>query len=311
MTAAWLPGVKLAPFHLDNEQALGLLEDPDQLAKTLGVTQDEAPEFILLPDPFSFDPTSFLKALDENFPTSAKIGGLASGGRGPGGNRLFLQNKSYDSGLVGVALSGDILMDTLVAQGCRPIGNPMFVTRGQGNLLLALDGKPAIQVLGELYQTLPPSDQKLFNHSLFLGIAMRGHQQEYHAGDFLIRNLAGVIEEEEGLVIGANIHEAMVVQFHLRDKDTSAHDLEAMCRRYQMAHGAADKPPQGALLFSCLGRGIHLYGEPDHDSKLIQKFLGEIPIGGFFCNGEIGPVHHRTFLHGYTSSVGLFRRKNS
>jgi len=243
MTAAWLPEVRLAPFYLDNEQALALLEDSEPLAKTLGVSKEEQPDFILLPDPFSFDPSSFLKILDENFPTSGKIGGLASGGGGPGGNRLFLQENSYDSGLVGVALSGDIAMDTLVAQGCRPIGNPMFITRGQGHMLFELDGKPALQVLEELFQTLSPTDQQLFNQSLFLGIAMRGHQREYHAGDFLIRNLAGMMEKEGGLAIAAHLQEGMVVQFHLRDKNTSAQDLEAMCRRYQMAHGAVDQPP--------------------------------------------------------------------
>jgi small ligand-binding sensory domain FIST len=309
ITAAWLPGVKLTPFHLSNEQALALLNDPEKLQKTLGIFTGEEPEFILLPDPFSFDPASFLKALDEIFPASGKIGGLASGAREPGGNRLFLKDKAYDSGLVGVAMCGDIVMDTLVAQGCRPIGVPMFITRGRDHLLYELDGQPALRVLGELYQILNAGDRELFNHSLFLGIAMRGHQQEYHAGDFLIRNLAGILEQEGALAIGAHLSEGQVVQFHLRDKNTSAHDLETICRRYQMAHGAEPQTPQGALLFSCLGRGVHLYGEPDHDSNLIKKLIGEIPIGGFFCNGEIGPVHHQTFLHGYTSSIGLFRKK--
>jgi small ligand-binding sensory domain FIST len=309
LTAAWLPGVKLSPFYLDNEAGLALLDDPEKLQKTLGVSPGDQPEFILLPDPFSFDPASFLKTLDENFPGSGKIGGLASGARAPGGNRLLLQDKVYDSGLVGAAISGNIVMDTLVAQGCRPIGVPMFITRGRDHLLLELDGHPALQVLGELYQILSPADRELFHHSLFLGIAMRGHQQEYHAGDFLIRNLAGILEQEGALAVGAHLNEGQVVQFHLRDKNTSAHDLAAICRRYQMAHGAESSPPQGALLFSCLGRGVHLYGEPDHDSKLIKKHLGEIPIGGFFCNGEIGPVHHQTFLHGYTSSIGIFREK--
>jgi small ligand-binding sensory domain FIST len=187
----------------------------------------------------------------------------------------------------------------------------MFITRGREHVLLELDGRPALQVLGELYQILKPADRELFHHSLFLGIAMRGHQQEYHAGDFLIRNLAGILEEQGGLAVGAHLSEGQVVQFHLRDKNTSAHDLDALCRRYQMAHGAEGSPPHGALLFSCLGRGVHLYGEPDHDSKLIIQHLGEVPIGGFFCNGEIGPVHHQTFLHGYTSSIGIFRPRHN
>ena len=309
LTAAGLPGIKLNPFHVDGEQALNFQNHPELLTRTLSVAPESSPDFILLADSFSFDPAPFLKTLDESFPGSTKVGGLASGGGAPGGNRLILGDRSFQTGLIGLALSGDVALDSLVAQGCRPIGNPMFITGGEGHLLRELDGKPVLEVLGELYGQLPPEDRELFQHSLFLGIAMRGQQQEYHAGDFLIRNLAGVLEEEGALAVGAHLHEGMVVHFHLRDKVTSAQDLEAMCRRYQMAHGAEHQAPEGALLFSCLGRGIHLYGVPDHDSKLLQKFFGPIPIGGFFCNGEIGPVHHQTFLHGYTSSVALFRRK--
>lgn len=310
VTGAWLPEVKLSPFHLEESQILPLLEDRDELQKTVGVTPEEDPQFILLPDPFSLDPNAFVKALDESFPAGAKIGGLASGGPGPGANLLFLGDKIYDSGMVGVALSGNVVMDTLVAQGCRPIGNPMFITQCQGPLLFQLDGKPALGVLRDLYPSLSEADQKLFQNSLFLGIAMESQQQEYHAGDFLIRNLGGVLEEEGAIAVGAQLFEGQVVQFHLRDKNTSAHDLEALCRRYQMAHGA-EGFAEGVLLFSCLGRGQHLYGEADHDSKMLKKFLGDLSIGGFFCNGEIGPVHQKTFLHGYTSSCGLFRKKHS
>jgi small ligand-binding sensory domain FIST len=99
----------------------------------------------------------------------------------------------------------------------------------------------------------------------------------------------------------------MVVQFHLRDAATSAHDLEAVLARYQEG---PPRRPAGSLLFSCLGRGEHLYGRPDHDTAAFQRRLGPVPLGGFFCNGEIGPVHGSTFLHGYTSAFGLFRKRD-
>ena len=67
--------------------------------------------------------------------------------------------------------------------------------------------------------------------------------------------------------------------------------------------------PSGALLFSCLGRGVHLYKQENHDSECFKSYLGPLPLGGFFCNGEIGPVGGSTFLHGYTSSFGIFRQK--
>jgi small ligand-binding sensory domain FIST len=101
--------------------------------------------------------------------------------------------------------------------------------------------------------------------------------------------------------VAAEVREGSVVQFHLRDAQTSADDLAAHLRER-----AREPRPAGALLFSCLGRGRHLYGAPDHDSSVFAARYGGVPLGGFFCNGEIGPVHGRTFLHGYTSSFGLF-----
>jgi small ligand-binding sensory domain FIST len=200
-----------------------------------------------------------------------------------------------------VTISGEIDVDTIVAQGCRPIGQPSFVTRCQRNVLFEIDGRPPLRVLEELYQTLGERDRELFRHSLFLGIVMNELQHEYRQGDFLIRNLIGIDQEAGAIAVGAMLHEGMVVQYHLRDARTSAEDLESLLARYEVTE------PGGSLLFSCLGRGVHLYGRPDHDTDLFRRRLGEVPLGGFFCNGEIGPVQGRTFLHGYTSSFGIFR----
>ena len=164
----------------------------------------------------------------------------------------------HRAGLVGVALGGDIEVDTIVAQGCRPIGQPMFITKCHDNVLWELDGVSAATVLQELYEQLDPADQELARHSLFLGIVMSEHQQEYRQGDFLIRNIVGMDATRGVLGVGAVLRENSVVQFHLRDAKTSAEDLEQLLARYE--DGAPQ--PHGALLFSCLGRGVHLYGQP-------------------------------------------------
>lgn len=292
VTAAVLPDVELFPFHLQQDTPAGNL--PQQS------------HFVILADPFSFDTESFLRSLDRAYPSSRKIGGLASGGRQPGSNALFLGRDVHRTGLVGVALAGNIEVETIVAQGCRPIGEPMFITKCQGNLLWELDGVSAVKVLEDLYESLDPGDQELARHSLFLGIVMSEQQQEYRQGDFLIRNVVGMDADRGVLAVGAALHESSVVQFHLRDAKTSAADLEQLLARQE---GLAQ--PQGALLFSCLGRGVYLYGRPDHDTDAFRRHMGDVPLGGFFCNGEIGPVHGTTFLHGYTSSFGLFRRRSS
>ena len=305
MTAAVLPDVHLAGFHLVTEELPDLDAAPSAWEERVRVRAEDGPHFLLLPDPFTFDAEALLGGLDRAFPRSRKVGGLVSGGREPGSSALYLGCRVYRAGLVGVAMSGNIDVDTIVAQGCRPIGEPMFVTSCDGNVLRGLDGRPPLHVLQELYQQLGARDQELFRHSLFLGMAMSAERQEYRGGDFLIRNIIGMDRTSGALGIGAVLRENQVVQFHLRDARASADDLEALLSCHE--RGAGQAPAEGSLLFSCLGRGVHLYGRPDHDTDAFRRHLGEVPLGGFFCNGEIGPVQGATFLHGYTSAFGLFR----
>lgn len=167
-------------------------------------------------------------------------------------------------------------------------------------MIHTLDGRPPVAVLRELYERATPQDQELFQQSLFLGVVMVASRQEYHQGDFLIRNVIGADGTTGALAVGALVSTGQVVQFHLRDARTSADDLGSLLARYE-------ETPIGALLFSCLGRGRGLYGHGDHDPAALRQRCGDVPLGGFFCNGEIGPVHGTTFLHGYTSAFGLFR----
>lgn len=301
LTAASLPGVRLQPFHFELDQGP---QTPVAWQERLGTAPQH---FLLLPDPFSCDIEQLLGALDSAYPTANKVGGVASGGRGPGGNALFLDDEVHRSGVIGLALSGDLAMDTLVAQGCRPIGTPLITTRCENNLLLELNGQPALQVLRELFESLSTDEKELFRSSLFLGTQMKDDQLEYHQGDFLIRNLMGLLPERNAVVVGAQLVPYQAVQFHLRDANTSAEDLRQHLKAQIQRNQKQGAKHVGGLLFSCLGRGEGLYGVPDHDSRLIQEFLGPLPLGGFFCNGEIGPVGDQTFLHGYTSSVALFR----
>jgi small ligand-binding sensory domain FIST len=286
LTAAHLPGVTLTPFHT-------LATEPPPVTST-------TPQFLLLADPFTFDAESFVHRVDESHPGAVIVGGLASGGRRPGENALYLGDAVHRGGLVGLALDGDVVVDTIVAQGCRPVGDPMFITRCERNVIYELDGRPAVLALQLVLDTLPKEDRALVRHSLFVGVVMQERQQQYRQGDFLIRNVLGVEPKQAALVVGAHVHENQVVQFHLRDAKTSADDLIHLLARHR-------EQPEGSLLFSCLGRGQHLYGRPDHDTDVFRAALGDVPLGGFFCNGEIGPVQGRTYLHGYTSAFALFR----
>jgi len=306
LTAASLPDVDLVPFQLSSEELPEDAADLEGWKKLVGAPSTKNLHFLLLVDPFTFDASVLIQGLDAAYPGSRKIGGLASGGRFHGSNALFVQSRMRRSGVVGIALSGNISIDTIVAQGCRPIGSPMMVTRCEGNVVVELDGRPPALVLGELYESLAERDQALLRTSLFAGLEMKSEEVEFHAGDFLVRNIVGMDPKAGAIAIGALPKQWQVMQFLLRDSQAATDDLTRLLSRHS---GSAR--PDGALLFSCLGRGIHLFGQPDHDTGLFREKLGPIPLGGFFCNGEIGPVGGTTFLHGYTSAFALFREADS
>ena len=304
MTCANLPDVEIKGIHTDTMKLPDQDTAPSVWREWLGVNVEKNPSFIFLADPFSFQGEDFLAGVDFAYPSSSKVGGLASGAQAQGGNALYLNDKIYNNGLIGLALSGNIGMDTIVAQGCRPIGEPVKVSKCDGTLLTEMDGQPPLELLQSIYEGLDENDKGLVQTSLFLGIEMDPLKDNPQQGDFLIRNIMGVEREVGGIQVGTILREGQLVQFHLRDKAMSAEDLKLMLTRYKANKNF--KNTSGALLFSCLGRGQYLYEKPNHDSDMFRDHIGDIPLGGFFCNGEIGPVGKTTFLHGYTSSFGIF-----
>ena len=255
--------------------------------------------------PFTIRADNLLLGLDYAFKDSTKIGGLASGAQSAGGNALFMGHDSYRSGAVGVAMHGNLRVETVVAQGCRPIGQPMVITKCNQKVLLEMDDRAPLEVLQEVYEQSTEGDQILINSALHVGVVMDPLKEEFQPGDFLIRNVMGLHRETGALIVGELLREGQVVQFHVRDAMTAEEDLETLLDRYVTENSSGDV--SGAMLFSCLGRGQHLFGQPNHDSDVFFKRIPEVPLTGFFCNGEIGPVGGTTFLHGFTSSFAVFK----
>jgi len=299
LTAAELPGAELSAFHVGppgSRRGAGWLEQA-------AGPPEARPSFLLLADPFTADVAEVLEALDRSHPGAAKFGGLASGGQRPTENRLLLGGEVHDEGLVGVAFRGAVEVETLIAQGCRPIGLPMVVTRCAPGLLQEVDGRPPFEVMSELYGSLDRRDRELMRHSLFIGLEVRPDEGRAE-GEVLVRNLLGVDRASGAIAVGGELRRDLVAQFVLRDAHAAEEELRRMLVKRRRA--SADRPA-GALLFSCVGRGAGLFGHADHDTSLFEEQLGPAPLGGFFCNGEIGPVGGRTYLHGYTSAFALFR----
>jgi small ligand-binding sensory domain FIST len=297
-----LPGVRVFPFTLAPGE-LNRLEDGRALVSMLDLYPTDKPKFLALGDPLSCDPEKLSALFNDAYPGAPLVGGLASGPQLKRPAWMLLGTELHEKGVACVALTGDVEFDIVVAQGCRPIGEPLIVTKAEGNVLLELGGRSPLEVLREMLSRCPPEDQRLARQALFAGLVMAEGRTGYKRGDFLIRNLLGFDQDSGSLVLGANLRRGQTLQFQLRDAATSDTDMQNLLGHLPEG-GAA---PRGALMVSCVGRGQGLYGEPDHDAALVQSMRGPLPLAGFFANGEFGPVDGRNYVHGYTSSLVVIR----
>jgi small ligand-binding sensory domain FIST len=252
---------------------------------------------LLICDPFSFPTDLLLEHLNERVPEAIVMGGMASGGLVSGDTRLFLDDRVVDSGAVGARVPG-IRIRALVSQGCRPIGSAYTVTRAERGIIHELGGRPPLERLQELIATLTPQDRELVGQGLHVGRAIDEYKAELGRGDFLIRGVRGVDPESGAMAVGDTIEVGETIQFHVRDAATADEDLGTLLEREA-------EPAAGALLFTCNGRGSRLFSVPDHDASLVSRKLGGLPLAGFNCAGEIGPIGGKNFLHGFTASIAL------
>ncbi len=262
---------------------------------------------LLLADPFSIECENLVRILNVQAPSIPLVGGLLSGGQQAGKHLIWINGVLIDEGALLAGLSGDFAVETMVAQGCRPIGQPMFVTACENNVVCELNHETPMKVLENLYFELSEQDQRLFRHSLFVGFEMSPFKDRLGRGDFLIRQVVGVDEDTGYIVTGGLAVEKGIVQFQLRDGLTAREDLLNMLSKLRTARSQA---PIGSLVFSCLGRGRGLFGESNYESRVIASQFGKLPLAGMFSNGEVGPVNGESFVHGYTNCLLMFYDKS-
>jgi len=300
--AARLPGVELRPFVLVPE----LWHEPpadaaafDQLAP--GARGAEL--VLLLGDPFSIDAERVLALFNRHVPGVRVVGGMASAGARPRTNALVLNDWTSAEGAVAIAFHGALRVDVVVSQGCAPIGPPLDATHVEQNVVLTLDGQPALERVAQVLGGLAESDRERLRQGLYVGRPVRGDASG--PGDYLIRNLLGADRERGALAIGDRIAPREKIRLHVRDARTATEDLEMLLSPQQF-----DAHAEAALLFACNGRGQGLFGEPDRDIATLQEGLrGPVPVAGMFCAGEFGPVGGRNFQHGHTASIAILRSR--
>jgi small ligand-binding sensory domain FIST len=301
--ARWSSAVELTPFHLTLEETS---EGYNLLGWSDALHEAEAGRsaVLLLGDPYTFPTDVFLEEMNESHGGVPVIGGMASGTDGPGQCRLILGDHVANQGAIGVLLRGALGLRCIVSQGCKPVGKHMVVTRGHDNVIAELGGKSPLRQLQELLPELSPRDQQVLRRGgLHVGRVLNEYQGEFQRGDFLIRNILGFDQQSGALAITDRVRVGQTVQFHVRDAETADEDLRQLLQLDRNAH---EKRPAGALLFSCNGRGTRLFPEPNHDAGAVRGEARDLPLAGFFAQGELGPIGGQNFIHGFTASVALF-----
>jgi small ligand-binding sensory domain FIST len=232
-------------------------------------------------DPGAPDVAGLIAELSAKVASGFIVGGLSS-------SRLRtaqIANAVLAGGLSGAALDPDVAVATRLTQGCVPFPGRWRITECAQNVIGTLDGRPALDVLREVIGT---------ERNVLVGIPVPGSD----TGDYTARNLVGIDPRNKLIAIGDRVEPGAELLFCRRDEQAARTDLSRIVGELK----SAVPQPRGALYFSCLARGEHMFGSRGAELELIRRTLGEVPLVGFFCNGEIS----RDRLYGYTGVLTLF-----
>lgn len=241
-------------------------------------------------DPRNQHLPELLGAISESTATFL-VGGLTSS-RGEYGQ---IAGRVMEGGVSGVMFSSDVAAASGLSQGCSPIGPTHAITACRDNVLIELDGRPALDVFKEdVGELLARNLSRVAGH-IHAALPIRGTD----TGDYLVRNLVGIDPARGWLAIGEEPSVGDPILFCKRDGNSAREDLSRMLDRLKK-RGAAEA--KGAVYYSCVARGPNLFGPGSNELGLVRETLGEVPLVGFFCNGEISNAR----LYGYTGVLTLF-----
>ncbi|MBU6410151.1 MAG: FIST C-terminal domain-containing protein [Verrucomicrobia bacterium] len=272
-----------------------------------GLEPDGINGWLAFIDPFHLDAEGWLETWNESFPKAPVYGGLASGIFSDQTTQIYLDGEVFEDGGVAIGVGGAVKMEGVISQGCTPIGETWTLTRVEHNLIRQIANRPAYAVLAETFQKLPPDEQQKARGNLLIGLVVNEYLEDFQRGDFLVRNLIGGDPASGVLAVGAQPRAGQMMQFQRRDAAAANEDMSELLARRKKEIGGG--PIYGGCLCCCNGRGRNLFGRPNHDADLVQQLMGPTGLAGFFCNGEIGPVGGRNYLHGFTASLALFVKK--
>lgn len=292
-----LPDTHLTSLAFDERQADDL--SPEEWKELAGNGAD-SDAWIVLANPIKTAAEPWLKRWSSAFPKAPSLGGLLSGSDRNDEIFAFLNQKPVEAG-VALGLKGGFKLHTVVSQGCRPIGEPHAITGMDSNLIRSIGSRDAFEILKESIESLTAEEKARAAGNIFAGLALNEYVDDFKTGDFLIRSILGADPDSGAVALAAAPRLGQTLQFQLRDRHSAHEELLRMLS----ARPLKTARPVASFLFACGGRGVGLFDTPHHDAVAIQERFGPIPGTGLFCNGEIGPVSGRAFLHGYTAVIGL------
>jgi len=301
-----LPGGELKGFRFTQTQ----VEEADGAAYwplESGVEPKRTNGWLAFIDPFHLDAESWIRSWNAAYTPVPVFGGLASGVFSEQTTQVYLNGEVFEDGGVAVSVGGDVKLSGVISQGCTPIGETWTLTRVEQNLIHQIANRPAYSVLEDTVKKLSLADQQKARGNLFIGLVVNEYLEDFHRGDFLVRNLIGGDPNSGVLAVAALPRAGQTMQFHRRDAAAANEDMGELLERAKKTIGGA--AIYGGCLCCCNGRGKNLFGAPNHDAELVQKELGPIGLAGFYGNGEIGPVGEKNYLHGFTASLALFVKK--
>jgi len=301
-----LSGAELTAFHFTQAQ-VEEANGPAYWRLETGVEPHQTNGWLVFIDPFHLDSESWLQTWNEAYAPRPILGGLASGDANEPLTQVYLNGEVFEEGGVAISCGGGVGLAGVTSQGCAPIGQTWTLTRVEQNIIHQIGNRPAYEVLAETFNQLSPDDQQKARGNLFIGFVVNEYREDFQQGDFLIRNLLSADPRSGSIAVGAVPRLGQTIQFQRRSAAAATSDMNELLTRTRNQLGGTTI--LGGCLCSCNGRGQNLFGHPHHDAQMVQQRLGPLGLAGFFCNGEIGPVGPKSFLHGYTASLALFVKK--
>ena len=263
----------------------------DLAAASLRCESGESNFAVVHGDPTNAEVAALVSGLAGKVESGFLVGGLTSSRK----LNPQIADTITEGGVSGVVFSEDVAVATRLTQGCSPIGPKHRITECQRNIILSIDGKPALDVMREDLGERFGKELNRLGGQVFVGLPIKGSD----TGDYLVRNLLGIDPQSKLVAIGDLVKTGQQVMFCRRDVDSAVEDMNRMLA--SIKKGLFGRP-RGGIYYSCIARGPNLFGSKSEEVGYIRDALGEFPLVGFFGNGEIS--HNR--LYGYTGVLTLF-----